>query len=914
MPTDIESQTTLESLYFRWKAFRLAGREVPPAVLCRDCPHLAPLLSERIRAEGESDDGTVDHPADARADDSHLVSLLARWQEGVDAGREPTPEDLCPDDPNLRDQLREQIAAVRAVAGLAGNLPPPPEAVAATPPGSRFEVVREVARGGMGRVCEAVDTELNRRVAFKDIQGRFADDPATRGRFVREAVITGQLEHPGVIPVYGLGTDASGRPYYAMRFVEGQSLKDAAATFHAAPLRKPPTGEKAVAFRGLLKRFADVCNAVAFAHSKRIVHRDLKPANVMLGPFGETLVVDWGLARSFADKSAEEVSGSGLPTSATDTVPNAEATAVKSDSDGTRTGQMMGTPAYMSPEQAAGEIRTLGPAWDVYSLGATLFHLLTGRPPFAGKPMGELLRDVMGGVFPPPRQVAAWVPKPLDAVVRKAMAREATDRYPSALELAAEIDRYLADEPVAAHRETAGELARRWARRHRGWVQAGAAAVLVTFAVMAVSLLVVNGAREAAVESDRLKDGALKREGKANDGLRKALEQEKKEKERSRAALDLTTDELLGKLLGKLDRLGDDDVAFLNRLIATYAELADNPEDQALAAAADLRIGQLYRHLGNVDAAAGHYRTAITTLEPLPADALSSVKRDLGTAKLGYARTALLSDTAGAVRALREALLVREAAYTANPTDPQVQEDLAVVLLNAAEVQMVGPMANALNAEKQYLRLVSQFADALRTNPRAVRPAVREAIAMGYDQLALLNEQKTPPQWDEAFRCYDNALGRFAELKGQFPTEPRYQNQWVNTMSNRSQVKARDEKWKEVFDDLTQAVTAGRELVRQNPSVREYRQVLVFTLIRLVQVVAEHPADIGDDRASGLALLDEAYGHLAQLHSRYPEVELYAGLRKELGGKLAEAFDKAGRTADAKKLRAELKMAFPSKR
>ncbi len=819
MTTDPAVESALDCLYFRWRAFRAAGREVSPAALCRERPELAPLLAERIAVEESGDDDATRPPVMSADDD--------------DATR--------------------------------GTTPTPPTEPDGTPSAhvGRYDIVKEHARGGMGRVSVAIDTELNRRVAFKDIQDKFADDPATRGRFTREALITGQLEHPGVIPVYGLGTDANGRPFYAMRFVEGESLKDAVVAFHAAPLRKPPTGEQAVAFRGLLKRFADVCNAVAFAHSKRIVHRDLKPANVMLGPFGETLVVDWGLTRSFSDKSEDAACVAGDPEE-----PNAEATAVRGDAGGTRTGQMMGTPAYMSPEQAAGQLRTLGPAWDIYSLGATLFHVLTGRPPHAGKPMQELLRDLLAGKNPSPRTVAPWVPKPLDAVVRKAMAFNADDRYATALDLSAEVDRYLADEPVRAYRETLGERARRWARRNRGWVRAGVFALLFALGVLAVGLVLVNLARTEAEESERLKAGALKREETSNGQLRRALANEKKEKERSRVALDLTTDELLGKLLGKLDKLGPDDIAFLNRLIATYAELANNPEDQTLAAAAHLRIGQLYRHLGNVDAAAGHYRTAMTTLEPLSADALSSVKRDLGTAKMGYARTALLSDTVGAVRALREALLVREAAYTANPTDPQVQEDLAVVLLNAAEVQMVGPLANALNAEKQYLRLVTQFAGVMNANPRGVRPAVREAIAMGYDQLALLNERKTPPRWDEAFHCYDHSLGVTAALRAEFPTEPKYRNQWVNAMSNRSQLKARDEKWKEVAEDLSAAAALGRELVRENPSVRDYRQVLVIAVIRLVQVVAEHPAEVGDDRPSGLALLDEAYGHLVQLHTR----------------------------------------------
>jgi serine/threonine-protein kinase len=156
--------------------------------------------------------------------------------------------------------------------------------------GLRYQILRPHDKGGIGEVFVALDQELNRQVALKEIQERHAGDPRSLSRFVREAEITGGLEHPGIVPVYGLGQYADGRPYYAMRFIQGQSLKDAIVKFHA--------GDAGVTLRGLLTRFIAVCNTLAYSHNRGVIHRDLKPANIMLGKYGETLVVDWGLAKA----------------------------------------------------------------------------------------------------------------------------------------------------------------------------------------------------------------------------------------------------------------------------------------------------------------------------------------------------------------------------------------------------------------------------------------------------------------------------------------------------------------------------------------------------------------------------------------------------------------------------------------
>ena len=168
----------------------------------------------------------------------------------------------------------------------------------ATSGGQRFRILRPHARGGLGAVFVALDCELHREVVLKQILEKHADDPDSRQRFVAEAEITGGLEHPGVVPVYGLGTDAGGRPYYAMRFIKGDSLKEAIARFHADEARNNEPGRGSLELRKLLRRFTDVCNAIDYAHSRGVIHRDLKPANIIVGKHGETLVVDWGLAKA----------------------------------------------------------------------------------------------------------------------------------------------------------------------------------------------------------------------------------------------------------------------------------------------------------------------------------------------------------------------------------------------------------------------------------------------------------------------------------------------------------------------------------------------------------------------------------------------------------------------------------------
>ena len=289
---------------------------------------------------------------------------------------------------------------------------------AATSDGQRFRILRPHAKGGLGAVFVALDEELHREVALKQILDKYADDPVSRARFLLEAEVTGGLEHPGIVPVYGLGTYGDGRPYYAMRFIRGDSLTDAIAAFHGDPALEGDPGRRSLDLRKLLRRFLDVCNAMEYAHQRGVLHRDLKPGNVMVGKYGETLVVDWGLAKAVgrSDPGAAVGERALVPSSA-------------SGSAETLPGSAIGTPAYMSPEQAAGDLDRLGPRSDVYSLGAMLYCLLTGKPPFEGDDLGAVLRAVQSGDFPSPRSVDPSIDPALEAVCKKAMATAPEGRY-----------------------------------------------------------------------------------------------------------------------------------------------------------------------------------------------------------------------------------------------------------------------------------------------------------------------------------------------------------------------------------------------------------------------------------------------------------------------------------------------------
>lgn len=444
--------------------------------------------------------------------------------------------------------------------------------------GDRYTVLRPHARGGLRQVSVAMDRELKREVAIKELLDHAAESTEARARFLREAEVTSQLEHPGIVPVYDLGVGAKGRLYYAMRFIKGTTLQQAIDQLFA----QSTDDERRRRFRELLRRFISVCETMAFAHATGVIHRDLKPLNIMLGDYGETLIVDWGLARA-ASSGQWSVGSEEKKRDNTNSARAADGTL--SNAQLTQAGQMLGTPAYMSPEQAAGQWDQLGPASDIFALGAMLYAILTGKPPFVGDRV-QVVEQAQTGSSRPARQVNTRAPLALDAVCRTAMAFDPAVRYSSAKELAAEIDRWLGDEPVTAWREPLLVRMGRWARRRRGWVAAATALLVTSVIGLIVGLVAVDKERRQTVA----------------------------QRERTREALDdmLTADTL--NTISMQKELAPQQKKFLERALKYYQEFAQEGSRTGTARAklafAQVVVANIYARFNELAKAEAAYRDA----------------------------------------------------------------------------------------------------------------------------------------------------------------------------------------------------------------------------------------------------------------------------------------------------------------
>ena len=567
----------------------------------------------------------------------------------------------------------------------------------ATSDGQRFRVLRPHARRGLGAVFVALDSELNREVALKQILDHHADDPVSRQRFLLEAMATGGLEHPGIVPVYGLGTYGDGRPYYAMRFIRGDSLKEAVAAFHADETLRSDPGRRSLGLLKLLRRFLAVCDAIDYAHSRGVLHRDLKPSNVVLGKHGETLVVDWGLAKAV---------GVADPVVASDERP-----LVLSSSSAwaeTLPGSALGTPSYMSPEQAGGDLQRVGPRSDVYSLGTTLYCLLTGRPPVEGDDPVAVLRVVQRGDFPPPRRLDPSIDPALDAVCLKAMALRPEDRYPTPRALAEDIEHWMADEPVSAWREPRVRRARRWERRHRTAVTATASGLLVALAGMLSVLLI-----QARAYSDLTRSNAALSAANERERARFALAMDAVKLFHGEVSEEfLLKEKPFAALRTKLLRSAAD---FYIRLEGLLKVQADRPSRTALARAYD-ELGELTEKIGSQLEALAAHRRALAVRRELAdspqADAATraDVARSLLAVGLLQHRTA---DKSAALASFEEARRLADGLIKTVGEDERLQAVLGLAYQRIARVlEDSGAPAEALEASRQSIAIMDGLADA----------------------------------------------------------------------------------------------------------------------------------------------------------------------------------------------------------
>jgi tRNA A-37 threonylcarbamoyl transferase component Bud32/tetratricopeptide (TPR) repeat protein len=579
--------------------------------------------------------------------------------------------------------------------------------------GERYTVTRLHATGGIGRVWLARDGSLGRDVALKDLRPERAANPTVWGRFLREAQITGQLEHPGIVPVYELGRRDDGQPFYTMRFVRGRTLREAVAAYQQKRERRE-LGP--LDLRELLTAFVGVCNAIAYAHSKGVVHRDLKPANVVLGEFGEVMVLDWGLAKNVADEQPTDA-----PSAASQ-----ERTSTESASQ-TLEGQVLGTPAYMAPEQAEGRLADIDARTDVYGLGAILYEVLTGKPPFTGATTEEVLSRVRGLLPDLPCAVVADTPRALEAVCLKALAKKSADRYQTATALADDVQHFMADEPTTALREPLTARAWRWARRHRTLVTAAVAVLAVAVPILATGIVLVN-------QSERRERAAREQEEAARKDEQAAREKAQANYQRSLRAADALAEELARGIRPIAGTQTKTVLAVLDRAKQITDDLLTDPDasQEVLERKARMLVqfSELYRDVNRSEAARKSVEQALATLDRLieqrPDDRALKLERGQARNRVGWAlydqgrfREALAAfrasaaeldangatadprlaarflassftfegnilahygDNAAAERAYKQGLELRRAALAAAPTDPVVRAQLAVSL------------------------------------------------------------------------------------------------------------------------------------------------------------------------------------------------------------------------------------------
>jgi formylglycine-generating enzyme required for sulfatase activity/serine/threonine protein kinase len=552
---------------------------------------------------------------------------------------------------------------------------------------TRYQTRGEVARGGMGLILRVWDEDLRRELAMKVVLGESGTAktteiaPKTLGRFLEEAQVTGQLDHPGIVPVHELGLDEQGAVFFTMRLVKGRDLKEI--------FELVQRGDSEWTLTRVLWVLLKVCDAMAYAHSKGVIHRDLKPANVMVGRFGEVYVMDWGLARVLGQPDRHDLRLRREETTLSYVQSDRRADASHSADSVlfTMDGDVVGTPAYMAPEQARGEIERLGPRSDVYSVGAMLYHLLTGEMPFVspGARVSQhiVLRWALEGPPRPLHAVKAEVPEELVAICEKAMARELEQRYADMGALAEDLRAYLENRVVQAHKSGAWIELKKWVQRNRALALAWTAALVVAVVGLAATLYSQVRGRRAADEALGLAQAS---EQRANENLAEARRQEALARRERSNVLRLSAFQELADLEDSADALWP-------------AVPARVPELAAWLARGERLIAGLEP---GVDGDPGHKRQ----LAELRARAVPFSAEERAHALAKSAHGSELERTEREVEALGAAALVRSGRASPEEVDLELATaSLDPETLNTRAYELVAPARKEFGREAEGLAL-----------------------------------------------------------------------------------------------------------------------------------------------------------------------------------------------------------------
>jgi serine/threonine-protein kinase len=705
----------------------------------------------------------------------HFVQLAdgqavrALWEQQGDPKLAHLLEDVP--DPQLHLWLR-QVDPDGANGG--GTLPFVPRD---DQPTQRFRKIGSdpLNRGGIGQVFVGEDREVPRQIALKELRSKFADDLSQRLLLEFEARVTGNLQHPGVPPIYGMGRGADGRPFFAMLLIEGVTFQHKIDCYHArtpaersklgcAPGDCPETFEaRAMTQRQLLRSFINICDVMEYAHSRQIIHRDLKPVNVMIGRYGETYVIDWGLARKLETSefiSDEYKNPIPIPDDTVSSVPRSQM------------GLVVGTPQFMSPEQAHGQHEIVDHRSDIFSLGSTLYCLLTGQPPYQGS-VDEKLKRARERKFSPPRTVNPRISKPLESICLKAMAVDREARYSSAHALALDLEHWLAHERVSCYRENMREQLARLMRRHWAWTQAGGAALLMIAVVAMLSAWFIDGARD---DEFAAKQEATKMSRLAQDNADALLTKVSEDLENLPGATQVRRD-------------------LLQQAAMAYEQFAgeetDDPQLRAELGRAQLRLGLVRRSLGELDEARHTFTRAVEQFESLHGEQLQEpdFTFELGRSYNELARVENdLHLHEAAAEHHKQALELFNGLLRVHTTNRDYQSQQAAARLYLGTVRVDTQEWDA--ALQMTERARRDFEDLVDTAQMPALVELRYQLGRTHNNLGVAKRELNYPL-AEVDGHYDAAIDHYEFATDERPNVAKYQDSLFSTQKNRGNLYLR---------------------------------------------------------------------------------------------------------------------------
>ncbi len=858
-----------------------------------------------------------------------LITEVIVLREG---GSQDALEEVCRAHPGSAAELRARLGKLERLRAAFEELKSASRVHQAPRRIGRYTIQRELGRGGMGVVYLAHDEQLGRHIALKAMTSPVLAGERGRKRFAREGQAVAALQHPGIIPLYEAGED-QGVPYFTMQYVEGHTLAHALdelrsqkvepAQLSGKHLEKATSGERAVSdveapaaaspgsesskpgsgshssvdwSRGYLELVSrivlDIAEALDYAHQHGIVHRDVKPSNILMRPGGRAMLFDFGLARFDASASV------------------------------TRSGDFVGTPHYVSPEQVLGGEPGLDARTDVYSAGVTLYELLTLRVPFSGARAQEILGKIATKEPTPVRRLNPAVPRDLETICHTAMAKDRERRYASAADMADDLRRFLQFRPVAARPFGTFSRVMRWSRRNPATTLAvGLALVLVVGGPLlfgAYSQVARRRLQREQAATEVQRDLAAARAAEAERALRAA------ELQRERA--DRNVARVLSTIDGMLTRVAQDDLVhlprmdlvrreFLERALALYQELlaeeGDDPELLQDTARAQLRVGRILNSLGRSDEAALAAQRAISLQRSL-LDLSHDSPENLEELAAGLTLAALSEGLDGGAerpeQLLDQALELRLRVSELLPDDEQARGQLADTYVNLGNVHLARGLLH--DAEGEYRRALRFWSELVERAPQDPQRRLSRAEVLLNLSVALSSSGRL----EQAEQVGREALDVWQALLDEHPGWYTASLGWLKASTDLADLLVDLDRTDEAQSLAGQAVELATSQLDEHPDVPEYAEVLAVARSLSAKVLIA----TGDDEEA-IAVAQQVLASLDELAARFPTVASFRSRRVGVLDRLSTAYGNLGRTQDkleayelALAIRRELVEAAPS--